>query len=82
MSTKRLSRSESEPLPKSVVHYYSNILNGNRSVTIEYFPEEGYSLRKLYKIIEILLKKGSTTHLSKPGRPKRQKQRDICRKVV
>ena len=53
MSTKRLSRSESEPLPKSVVHYYNNIVNGNRSVTIEYFPEEGYSLRTLYKIIEI-----------------------------
>ena len=56
-------------------------MNGNRSATIEYFPE-GYSLRTLYKIVEGYLKKGSTTHLSKLGRPKSQKQRDISRKVV
>ena len=57
-------------------------MNGNRSATIEYFPEEGYSLRTLYKIIERFLKEGSTTHLSKLGHPNSQKQRDISRKVV
>ena len=82
MFTKRLSRSESEPLPKSVVHCCSNIVKGNRSVTIEYFPEEGYRLRTLYKIIKRYTKEGSITHLSKLDRPKSQKQRDISRKVV
>ena len=82
MSTKRLSRSESEPLPKSVVHCYSNVVNGNKLANIKYFPEEGYSLRTLYKIIKRYTKEGSTTHLSKLGRPKSKKQRDISRKVV
>ena len=51
-------------------------------MTFEYFPEKGYSLRTLYKIIERYLKEGSTTHLSKLGRPKSQKQSDISQKVV
>ena len=57
-------------------------MNGNRSATIEYFPEEGYSLRTLDKIVERYSKEGSTTHLSKPDRPKSQKHRDISRKVA
>ena len=70
MSTERLSRSESEYLGKRVVHYYNDIVNGNRSATIDHFRKEGYKLRTLYNIFDRYVERGSTDYLTNHGRPK------------
>ena len=52
MSTKKMSRRESQLFAERVVHFYSIVANGNKSETVRHFGKEGFPEKKLYDIIQ------------------------------
>jgi hypothetical protein len=73
---------ESQVIADRVVHFYANIANYKKAITVKHFVSEGIKQRRIYYILERYESTGSSKFKLKTGRKRTVATPQVIKKVI